>query len=91
MTGFPVVFANSFGGTCLLTAADGPRGHRSYKAGEFSFGTLFAFTADENEFHGHNAAVGATGTVITNSKVSDRGLDCNQTRAELASSPALVA
>lgn len=75
VTGTPVEFEASMGATCILTAIEGPRGHSSFKSKMFSFGTLFAFTSDNNQFHGHAVAVGAVGTVITNSKISDRGLD----------------
>ena len=75
VTGKPVTFENCFGGSCILTAIEGTQGHSSFTAKTFSFGTLFAFTHDDAQFHGHAASVGAVGTVITNSKVSDRGLD----------------
>ena len=75
VTGTPLEFEASMGATCILTAIEGPRGHSSFKSKMFSFGTLFAFTSDHNQFHGHAVAVGAVGTVITNSKISDRGLD----------------
>ena len=75
VTGKPVTFENCFGGSCILTAIEGSQGHSSFTAKTFSYGTLFAFTWDDAQFHGHAASVGAVGTVITNSKVSNRGLD----------------
>ena len=59
----------------ILSAIEGTQGHSSFTAKTYSYGTLFAFTHDDAQFHGHAASVGAVGTVITNSKVSDRGLD----------------
>ena len=75
VTGKPITFENCFGGSCILASIEGIQGHSSFTAKTFSYGTLFAFTWDDAQFHGHAASVGAVGTVITNSKVSDRGLD----------------
>ena len=75
VTGKPITFENCFGGSCILASIEGIQGHSSFTSKTFSFGTLFAFTHDDAQFHGHAASVGAVGTVITNSKVSDRGLD----------------
>jgi len=75
VTGKPVTFENCFGGSVILSAIEGTQGHSSFTAKTYSYGTLFAFTHDDAQFHGHAASVGAVGTVITNSKVSDRGLD----------------
>ena len=75
MASVPVEIYACFGGTTILTAVDGLRGHSSFKAKTNAFGTLFAFTFDRDQWHGHAVAVGSAGTVITHSKVSDRGVD----------------
>ena len=59
----------------INTAVDGLRGHSSFKAKTNAFGTLFAFNYDHDQWHGHAVAVGSAATVITHSKVSDRGVD----------------
>lgn len=71
----PVEIFACFGGTVINTAVDGLRGHSSFKAKTNAFGTLFAFTSDRDQWHGHAVAVGSAATVITHSKVSDRGVD----------------
>ena len=75
VSGVPVEFKNAFGASCILTSVEGPRGHSSFKVKTFSSFTLFAFTSDEDQHHGHAVAVGAAGTVFTHSKISNRGLD----------------
>ena len=71
----PVEIYSCFGGTVINTAVDGLRGHSSFKAKTNAFGTLFAFNYDHDQWHGHAVAVGSAATVITHSKVSDRGVD----------------
>ena len=64
-----VVFSASYGGTALLCAIEGNQAHSGFLSQYFSRGSLFAFTWDDNTYHGAGVTGGALGTVITRSKV----------------------
>jgi len=73
--GGAVMLERNYGAVITLTAIEGATGHQGYTSKWYDSFTLFAFTYDENVYHGHSVSAWSAGTVITNSKVSERGLD----------------
>ena len=67
-----------FGGTIVNCSIEGKQGHTSFASAYYSYGTLIAYCSDmvkNGAFHGYGANAGAVGTVITQSKGSNRGFD----------------